>query len=181
MAVIASKASGDRDADHGSSITSAEFLFVRQPSKAVRGGLKQCGHEETPDYAIVAVVVVEEQPVVTILTGQRSIRRDGVGVDVHHVIACRVAPDLIGAQMMGVLRSTAFGFDPRRDRLAISPAVVRMRGAMKKGKPGRERYNAPDSPVSWSSFPVQRIHPELPGLAHSSGSPALRRPYSERK
>lgn len=61
--------------------------------------LKQRGHEETPD---------------------RYVRRDGIGVDVYHVIPSRVAPDLLGAQMMGVLRSTAFGLDPRRDRLASS-------------------------------------------------------------
>jgi hypothetical protein len=32
------------------------------------------------------------------------VRRDGIGVDVYHVVASRVAPDLIGAQMMGVRR-----------------------------------------------------------------------------
>src|SRR5271166_896474 len=85
-------------------------------------GLKQRGHEETPDTPVVAVVVVEKQPVVAISTGQRHVRRDGIGIDVYHVVASRVASDLIGAQMMGVLRSTAFGLDPRRDRLAVVPA-----------------------------------------------------------
>jgi hypothetical protein len=41
--------------------------------------------------------------------------------------------------MMGVPRSTAFGLDPRRDRFAVIPAVVRVRGASKKGKPSSER------------------------------------------
>ena len=66
-------------------------------------------------------------------------RGDGNGVDVYDVIASRVAPDLIGAQMMGILRSTAFGLDPRRDRLAVITAVVRVGGARKKAKPGNER------------------------------------------
>ena len=41
-------------------------------SWAVQGrsqGLKQRGHEETPDNAVAAIVVVEEQPVVAILAG----------------------------------------------------------------------------------------------------------------
>jgi hypothetical protein len=62
----------------------------------------------------------------------------GLGVDVYYVIASCVAPDLIGAQMMGVPGSAAFGLDPRRDRLAVIPAVVRVRGAVKKGKAGNE-------------------------------------------
>ena len=65
--------------------------------KPVHGGLKQRGYEETPDTAVDAVVVVEEQPVVAVLTGQRYVRRDGIGVDVYQVITGRVAPDLIGA------------------------------------------------------------------------------------
>ena len=69
-------------------------------------------------------------------------RRDGIGVDIYHVVTCRVAPDLIGAQMIGVRGSAAaFGLDPRRDRLAVIPAVVRVRGARKKGKAGSERDN----------------------------------------
>ena len=88
--------------------TIAEFLFVWLLDQGRSGGLKQLGHEETPDTAVDAEVVVEEQPVVSILTGQRYVRGDGNGVDVYDVIASRVAPDLIGAQMMGILRSTAF-------------------------------------------------------------------------
>ena|ERR1700722_3004881 len=86
-------------------------------------------------------------------------RRDGIGVDIYHVVTCRVAPDLIGAQMMGVRRSTAFGLDPRRDRLAVVPADVCVRGAWKKGKPGSERDDAADSPLSWPSYSAQTIHP----------------------
>ena len=102
-------------------------------------GLEQRGHEEAPDNAVEAIVIVEEQPVIAILTGQSHARRDGIGVNVYHIVASRVAPDLIGAQMMGVRRSTAFGLDPRRNRLAVIPVVVRVRGARKKGKAGSER------------------------------------------
>ena len=68
-----------------------------QCSKPLRG-LEQRRHEEAPDTAAEAVVVVEEQPEIAVLTGQRPTRRDGIGVDVHHVVASRVAPHLIGAQ-----------------------------------------------------------------------------------
>ena len=66
-------------------------------------------------------------------------RRDGIGVNVYHIVASRVAPDLIEAQMMGVLRSTAFGLDPRWDWFVVEPVVVRVRGGRKEGQPGSER------------------------------------------
>jgi hypothetical protein len=107
--------------------------------QAVRCGLEQRGHEEALDNAVEAIVVVEEQPVVAILTRQSHARGDGIGVNVYLIVASRVAPNLIGAQMMGVLRSTAFGPDPRRDRFAGIPVVVRVRGGRKEGKPSSER------------------------------------------
>ena len=37
--------------------------------------LEQRGHEEAPDAAVEAIVIVEKQPVIAILTGQRYARR----------------------------------------------------------------------------------------------------------
>ena len=101
--------------------------------------LEQRGPEEAPEHAQEADVG-EEQPVIAILAGQRESRRDGIGVKVHQVVASRIAPDLLGAQTMGVLRSAADGLDPLRDRLAIVPAVVRVR-CLKEGQRCGERNN----------------------------------------
>ena len=43
--------------------------------------LEQRGHEEAPDPAIDAVVLIEKQPIVAVLAGQSQTRRDGERID----------------------------------------------------------------------------------------------------
>jgi len=64
--------------------------------------LEQRGHEEAPDPAIDAVVLIEKQPIVAVLAGQSQTRRDGERIDVDHIVASRAASDLLGAKVMGV-------------------------------------------------------------------------------
>ena len=68
-------------------------------------------------------------------------RWDGEGIDVDHIVANRVASDLLGAEVMDLVGAAADGLDPWRDWLAIVPAVVRVRGSQKGGQRGGEREN----------------------------------------
>jgi hypothetical protein len=85
--------------------------------------LEQRRDEEAPDHAIKAVVLVEEQPVLAVLAWQRHTRRNREGIDVDLIVAKRVPSDLFGAKMMDIIRPAANGLDPRRDGLAVVPAV----------------------------------------------------------
>jgi hypothetical protein len=100
--------------------------------------LEQRRDEEAPDHAIKAVVLVEEQPVLAVLAWQRHTRRNREGIDVDLIVAKRVPSDLFGAKMMDIIRPAANGLDPRRDGLAVVPAVVRVRGP----KEGQRTANA---------------------------------------
>jgi hypothetical protein len=67
------------------------------------------------------------QPVVAVLARKGLTRRDGERIDVDHIVANRIASDLLVAKVMDAVRSAAYGLHPRRDLFAIVPAVVRVR------------------------------------------------------
>jgi hypothetical protein len=76
---------------------------------------------------------VEERPVVAVLAREGQTRRDGERIGVDHIVAGRVAYDLLEAKVMDVVRSAADGLHPRRDLFAIVPVVVRVR-VLKEGQ-----------------------------------------------
>jgi hypothetical protein len=94
-------------------------------------------------------------------------RRDGIGVDIYHVVTCRVAPDLIGAQMMGVRRSTAFGLDPRRDRLAVVQRTCVCAVLGKRESPAASAMMLPTALSLGLAIPRKQFT-QASGLAHSS-------------
>src|SRR5271166_3012877 len=100
---------------------------------------EQRRRKEAPYPAVDAEILIKEHPVVAILTGRRHTRGDRPWVDVHHIIASRVASDLLGPQMMNIVGSTASVLDPCRNLFAAVPMLMRVSVGWRQGEPGIQR------------------------------------------